>query len=113
MPRLLWPTEVAGTVTTAAAAATGLPVGTPVTAGTIDAWAESVSVGATRRGDLMLMYGTTMFLTRVVERPIAHPGLWSTAGVHPGSYCVAGGMATSGAVVEWLRELTGGRTMRT
>ncbi|WBB81669.1 FGGY-family carbohydrate kinase [Micromonospora sp. WMMD882] len=108
LPRLLWPTETAGRVTPAAAEATGLPVGTPVTAGTIDAWAESVSVGATRPGDLMLMYGTTMFLSRVVERPTPHPALWSTVGVLPGSFCLAGGMATSGAVVEWLRELTGG-----
>lgn len=108
LPRLLWPTEVAGQVTAAAAAATGLAKGTPVTVGTIDAWAEAVSVGATRPGDVMLMYGTTMFLTRVVEQPVVHPGLWATTGVFPGSYCVAGGMATSGAVVEWLRELTGG-----
>ncbi|MFC0531802.1 FGGY-family carbohydrate kinase [Phytohabitans kaempferiae] len=108
LPRLLWPSEVAGTVTAAAAEATGLAEGTPVTAGTIDAWAEAVSVGATRPGDLMLMYGTTMFLTQVVERPLFHPALWSTNGVFAGTYCAAGGMATSGAVVEWLRTLTGG-----
>jgi xylulokinase len=41
MPPLRWPGEVAGTVTEL----TGLPRGTPVTAGTIDAWAEAVSVG--------------------------------------------------------------------
>ncbi|MEV7225685.1 FGGY family carbohydrate kinase [Polymorphospora sp. NPDC051019] len=108
LPRPLWPAETAGTVTAAAAAATGLPAGIPVTAGTVDAWAESVSVGATRPGDLMLMYGTTMFLTRVVPAPVVHPKMWATTGVFPGSFCVAGGMATSGAVVEWLRGLTGG-----
>ncbi|MFL5624096.1 MAG: FGGY family carbohydrate kinase, partial [Ktedonobacteraceae bacterium] len=37
LPRLLWSAEVAGVVTPAAAAATGLPVGLPVAAGTIDA----------------------------------------------------------------------------
>jgi xylulokinase len=108
LPRLLWPTETAGRVSAAAARATGLPKGVPVTTGTIDAWAEAVSVGATRPGDLMLMYGTTMFLSRVVEQPVVHPALWSTVGVLPGSFCLAGGMATSGAVVDWLRELTGG-----
>ncbi|KXK62052.1 sugar kinase [Micromonospora rosaria] len=108
LPRLLWPAEVAGRVTAAAADATGLPEGVPVTAGTIDAWAEATSVGATRPGDLMLMYGTTMFLTRVVPAPVVHPRMWATTGVFPGSFCVAGGTATSGAVVEWLRELTGG-----
>lgn len=107
LPRLHWPTEVVGRVTAEAAEATGIPAGTPVTAGTIDAWAEAVSVGATRPGDLMLMYGTTMFLIQVVDRPTSHPGLWGTTGALPGSYCLAAGMATSGAVVEWLRDLTG------
>ncbi|MER7438852.1 FGGY family carbohydrate kinase, partial [Pseudonocardia alni] len=45
LPRLLWPTEVAGRVSAAAAAATGLPEGLPVTAGTVDAWAEATSAG--------------------------------------------------------------------
>ncbi|RUL95156.1 MULTISPECIES: FGGY-family carbohydrate kinase [Micromonospora] len=108
LPRLLWPTEIAGRVSRDAARVTGLPEGIPVTAGTVDAWAEAASVGATRPGDLMLMYGTTMFLTRVVAAPVVHPRMWSTTGVFPGSFCVAGGTATSGAVVEWLRELVGG-----
>ncbi|QKW13824.1 FGGY-family carbohydrate kinase [Verrucosispora sp. NA02020] len=108
LPRLLWPTEIAGRVTRDAARLTGLPEGVPVTAGTIDAWAEAASVGATRAGDLMLMYGTTMFLTRTVTAPVVHPRLWATTGLFPGSFCVAGGTATSGAVVEWLRDLVGG-----
>ncbi|MDF2574166.1 MAG: sugar kinase, partial [Agromyces sp.] len=61
-PQLAWAGDVVGTVTDAAAAATGIPRGTPVIAGTIDAWTEAVSVGAHDAGDLMLMYGTTMFL---------------------------------------------------
>ena len=68
LPRLVWPAEVAGRVTPAAAAETGIPAGTPVVAGTVDAWAEAASVGRTDPGDLMVMYGTTMFLVEVVER---------------------------------------------
>ena len=45
LPRLLWSSEIAGHVTKEAAAATGLAIGTPVTAGTIDAAAEALSVG--------------------------------------------------------------------
>lgn len=59
LPRLCWPTEVAGTVTTAAAGETGLPPGIPVGGGTVDAAAEATSVGVISPGDLMLMYGTT------------------------------------------------------
>ncbi len=106
-PELVWPSDVVGEVTAEASAATGLPAGTPVVAGTVDAWAESTAVGATGTGDLMLMYGTTMFLVNVVSRPLPDARLWSTAGAFDGTYCLAGGMATSGAVTGWLRDLTG------
>ncbi|MEU4894051.1 FGGY-family carbohydrate kinase [Streptomyces sp. NPDC044780] len=107
LPELAWPGEVVGTVHAAAAEATGLPEGTPVTAGTIDAWAEAASVGALDPGDTMVMYGSTMFLTAMGDRPMRHPALWGTTGVRPGSYCLAAGMATSGSLTEWLRDLTG------
>ena len=106
-PRLVWPAEVAGVVTPDAAAATGIPAGTPVVAGTVDAWAEATAVGVSAPGDLMLMYGSTMFLLNVVPGPLADPRLWGTVGVFPGTHCLAAGMATSGAVTGWLRDLTG------
>ncbi|MEO3753271.1 FGGY-family carbohydrate kinase [Streptomyces sp. B6B3] len=106
-PRLVWPAEVVGEVTADAATATGLPAGTPVVAGTVDAWAEATGVGATGAGDLMLMYGTTMFLVNVVADPVPDAHLWCTRGTFPGTYCLAAGMATSGAVTAWLRDLTG------
>lgn len=108
LPELRWPTEVAGEVTAAAAALTGLPEGLPVTVGTVDAWAEAASVGVREPGDVMVMYGTTMFLIQVLTEPRPHPGLWGTRGVTPGSFTLAAGMATSGAVTDWLRKLVGG-----
>ncbi|WP_166354751.1 FGGY-family carbohydrate kinase [Phytoactinopolyspora limicola] len=107
LPELAWPGDVVGTVSADAARLSGITAGTPVVAGTVDAWAEALSVGVRRPGDLMLMYGSTMFLVQVVERPLRSPALWGTAGVLPGTYCLAGGMATSGALTEWLRRLTG------
>ncbi|MEV6278774.1 FGGY-family carbohydrate kinase [Nocardia sp. NPDC051832] len=108
LPDLVWPTELVGEVTETAAAATGLPAGLPVTAGTVDAWAEAASVGVRAPGDAMVMYGTTMFLVQVLTDPQPHPGLWTTCGAWPGTYTVAAGMATSGAVTDWLRKLVGG-----
>jgi xylulokinase len=108
LPELVWPSDIVGTVTTPAAEATGLPVGTPVAAGTVDAWAEAVSAGVRRPGDLMLMYGSTMFFVEVLRELHVHPKLWTTAGVDPGSYTLAAGMATSGSVTSWLRDMTGG-----
>jgi xylulokinase len=108
LPRLLWPAEVVGKVTKEASKATGIPAGTPVAAGTIDAWSEGASVGVQSPGDLMLMYGTTMFMIEILKKPLSHPGLWGTTGLLPGTHNLAGGMATSGALTGWLREISGG-----
>ncbi|WP_346167311.1 FGGY-family carbohydrate kinase [Streptomyces javensis] len=53
------------------------------------------------------MYGTTMFLVATVTGQSRVPELWSTVGAFPGTRSLAGGMATSGAVTEWLRGLFG------
>jgi xylulokinase len=107
LPELRWPSDVVGEVQATAAQQTGIPAGTPVVAGTIDAWAEATSVGVTAPGDVMLMYGTTMFLVEVLDQPRRSPHLWGTVGTFPGTHNFAAGMATSGAITEWIRKLTG------
>lgn len=107
LPRLAWPSEVVGEVSARAAEETGIPAGTPVVAGTVDAWAEALSAAVREPGDLMLMYGSTMFLVAVVEERGRHPALWTTRGIDPGSLTLAAGMATSGSLTAWLRELVG------
>jgi xylulokinase len=108
LPELAWPGEVVGAVHEAGAAATGLRPGTPVVAGTIDAWSEAVSVGVRRPGDLMLMYGSTMFIVAVVRERRDAREIWTTRGVDAGSLTRAAGMATAGSLTGWLRDLTGG-----
>ena len=107
LPALAWPCEPVGEIGPDAAAATGLPAGTPVVAGTIDAWAESFSAGVRQPGDTMLMYGSTMFFVQVLDAVMSHPTLWTTSGVDRGSYTLAAGMATSGSITGWLKNLTG------
>src|SRR5665811_1538446 len=75
--------------------------------GTVDAWAEGFSAGARRPGDLMLMYGSTMFFVQVLSSMRTHRLLWTTAGVEPGSLTVAAGMSTSGTLTNWVKALTG------
>lgn len=106
-PTLVNPSDVVGTITPEAAAETGLPEGTQVCAGTVDAWAEGFSAGVRRPGDLLLMYGSTMFFVQVLTSPTTHPLLWTTSGVDPNSYTLAAGMSTSGSLTEWIRGLTG------
>jgi xylulokinase len=104
LPALMWSTEIAGMVTAGAAAETGLAAGTPVTAGTVDAAAESISVGVVEPGDMMVMYGTTMFLLLVTDRPVPDERVWATGYVLPNTYDVAGGMSTTGALTRWFRD---------
>jgi xylulokinase len=111
LPRFLWSDEVAGVVGARAAAETGLRAGTPVTAGTVDAAAEAISVGVVEPGDMMVMYGTTMFFILVTDRPVPDPRMWATAFCFPGLYDVAGGMATSGALTRWFRDQFGAAEM--
>lgn len=107
-PPLQWAGEIAGEVTVDAAVLTGIPVGTPVIAGTIDAWTEAVSVGAHEVGDLMLMYGTTMFMVFTNgSETLRTPSMWTTAGAFAGTRNLAGGLSTSGALTAWLKGLTG------
>jgi len=107
-PPLAWPSQQVGVVSTAAAEETGLPPGTPVVAGTIDAWAEAFSVGVRADGDLMVMYGSTIFIVRVGETTTASPLLWTTQGVEMGTRTLAAGMSTAGSLTEWVRSLVGG-----
>jgi xylulokinase len=106
-PELYWSNDIVGMVGPRAAQLTGLTRGIPVIAGTVDAWAEAASAGAVGIGDLMLMYGTTMFLVDTVAELTTAPPLWSTVGVHRGTRNLAGGMATSGAITSYFNGLFG------
>lgn len=104
LPRLMWSTEIAGHVTAEAAAATGLPAGIPVTCGTIDAAAEAVSVGVASPGEMMVMYGSTIFTIMVTDRPLRDARLWYAPWLFPGMHGSMAGLATSGTLTHWFRD---------
>lgn len=103
LPDIVASTDVAGVLTDAAERETGLPAGTPVSAGTIDAAAEAVAGGVTSPGDMMVMYGTTAFFIQVIEEPIISEHLWGGVWVDGVHSVLTGGMSTTGAITEWLR----------
>ena len=105
-PRLAWPGEVVGEVTSAAAAETGLPAGTPVLAGTVDALAEAYSAGCRDVGDTMVMYGSTLFMIQTVARPVRTEQLWAAVGRTGDTFSSAAGMSTSGLITNWISDLT-------
>ena len=104
LPRLLWSTEIAGQVTESAAAETGLAAGTPVIAGTVDAAAEACSVGVSETGDMMMMYGSTIFIIALTEGPVLDPRLWYAPWLYPGQHASMAGLATSGTLTHWFRD---------
>ncbi len=104
LPRTRWSSECAGEVTANAAEATGIPRGTPVAVGTADALAETVAAGAVSDGDLMVMYGTTMFLIQTTARYRPHRDLWASVHLQPQAAVLAAGMSTSGALLAWFRD---------
>lgn len=104
LPRLIWPTDVAGTVTPQAAAETGLAAGTPVIAGTADAGAEALSAGLCEIGDMMIMYGSSLVLIQRTAQLVSTESLWSGVYLERGSYALIAGMGTTGSLTRWFRD---------
>jgi xylulokinase len=99
-----WTTDVAGHVTKSAAEATGLAVGTPVITGTIDAASEAVSVGVLEPGQMMMMYGSTIFIILVAPKRVNDARLWYAPWLFPDQHASMAGLATSGTLTHWFRE---------
>ncbi len=104
LPEIAWTTEIAGAVTRQAAEETGLALGTPVIVGTIDAAAEAISVGVVDPGELMLMYGSTIFTIRIGSERIRDPRLWHAPWLFADQYASMAGLATSGTLTHWFAD---------
>ena len=104
LPRLAWSSEIVGGITPGAARATGLAEGTPVTTGMVDAAAEALSVGVTRTGDMMLMYGSTIFMIALTDTRVRDPRLWYAPWLFEGQHASLAGLATSGTLTHWFRD---------
>lgn len=109
LPPAVPSTEIVGTVSTAAATATGLPVGIPVAAGGIDAIGTALEAGALLPGDPfaeMTGFSTVGMVPVPAGQPA--PGLIRTAHCFPDVDLLLTAQVTAGAVIDWLVELTGG-----
>ena len=104
LPKLMWTTEIAGYVSKAASKETGLAIETPVTVGTIDAAAEAISVGVCSAGEMMMMYGSTIFIIQVTNEKIIDGRLWYAPWLFKGLHGSMAGLATSGTLTHWFRD---------
>jgi xylulokinase len=105
LPALAWTTDIAGGVTVEAAEETGLAAGTPVIVGTVDAAAEALSVGVLDSGDMMIMYGSTIFIIMVTDTRVRDPRLWYAPWLFPDQHACMSGLATSGTLTHWFRDI--------
>jgi xylulokinase len=103
MPPALPPTAVVGTVTSLAASATDLPMGTPVAIGTIDAWCDILGCGGVVSGCAVDVAGTSEVVALVSDRPVDGDGVFGQA-LTDGLYWIGGPMQMGGAALEWLAD---------
>ncbi|MBE7009669.1 MAG: carbohydrate kinase [Ruminococcaceae bacterium] len=96
--------DVAGTVTAAAAAETGLAEGTPVITGTDDSGAEAISCGVVEPGKMMLQLGSSVYMILGTETLIDDERLWREAFIVPGLCDISAGTNTAGSLTKWYRD---------
>ncbi|MCW2724080.1 MAG: hypothetical protein JWN35_1001 [Frankiales bacterium] len=99
LPELALPTRRAGTVGRSAAAATGIPEGTPLLLGMTDGCAGQVAAGAVLQGQRASVLGTTLVLKTVAPRPVTDPALGVYSHLSPDGAWWTGGASNAGAGV--------------
>ena len=107
LPPLFECTAVVGEVAPAAAAATGLAVGTPVMAGLVDGAAAGLEAGLVQIGDAVEMTGRSTVLMICSDRPYAGKDLIPLGHAVPGRHLVIGALVASGGALRWFRDQLG------
>lgn len=97
-------TDIAGGVTEKAAAATGIPAGTPVLVGTGDSGAEAVSTGVFQCGDIMVQLGSSCYFVYLTDHLVKENRLWPGTFIIPGVYSICAGTNTAGTLTKWFRD---------
>jgi xylulokinase len=114
--RLMAPLVSSGTplgqIASSAAALTGLPLTAVVAAGGHDHVCGALAAGVTRPGQMLNSLGTAEAVFLPIEQPLVdrkagNQGYTQGAHVVGGAYYAFGSNYTSGASIEWLRDLLG------
>ncbi|MCG3125439.1 MAG: Xylulose kinase [Phycisphaerae bacterium] len=106
--------DVVGQITPAAAAETGLAVGTPVVAGAGDQAASAVGSGVIRAGVVSATIGTSGVVFAHCDAPTPNDaGLFqSFCHAAPGAWCVFGCMLSAGGSLQWARSVLAADELR-
>jgi autoinducer 2 (AI-2) kinase len=112
LPPLREPGSEVGRITAAAAAATGIPEGTPVFVGGADTQTALLGSGVYETGETAAVLGTTAPVQMVTDAPVLDPGakLWTSCHVVPGRWVLESNGGDTGDAYRWLLELFYGST---
>ena len=97
-------TDIVGTITAQAAAATGLLEGTPVLTGADDSGAESISTGILEVGDFMVQIGSTLYFIGIADHLAHDRRIWAGGFLIPNTNSLHGGTNTAGTFTKWYRD---------
>jgi xylulokinase len=107
LPELHPSTDVIGEVTSQAAEATGLAVGTPVVIGGGDGPCAAVGAGVVRPGSAYNYIGSSAWIGIATPDPIYDPAMRTNTFCHlvPGLVTPTGSMQAAGGAYQWLRDV--------
>jgi len=111
LPRVFESPEVCARVSREAAAALGVPAGTPIVAGAGDQAAGAVGMGITRPGAVSATIGTSGVVFAATDRPVTDPRgrLHTFCHAVPGRWHVMGVTQAAGLSLRWLRDIVAPR----
>ena len=107
MPKIISPTDIAGHVTAAAAAETGLPEGMPVVCGTSDSAVEDYGAGAVEPGDLIIKLATAGNVNSMTATAHPHPKTLTYSHVVPGMWYSVSATNAAALCMRWFRDAWG------
>ena len=104
LPRILHPAAIAGFITPAAAALTGLKAGTPVAAGLHDVTASALGIGGHAEGTVAIVAGTYSINEVVSAQPKTNPAWFCRNAITPGQWNNMAISPASAANYDWFLE---------
>jgi autoinducer 2 (AI-2) kinase len=111
LPCIRQPSERIGSITRAAAEATGLVAGTPVIVGGADTQVALLGSRSTEPGDAAAILGSTAPVQMVTAEPLIDPAgsLWTSCHVVADRWVIESNGGEAGSAYEWLLDLLGAR----
>ena len=107
MPKIVNPTDIAGTITKEASKMTGLLEGTPVLCGTTDTVMEVFASGAVEKGQMTLKLATAGRICVITDKPYPDKNIINYSHVIEGLYYPGTATKSCAASYRWYRDTFG------